>query len=122
MFRRRLYRGDGQKRPNNKSYERLARAGYYDNYPRLAAARYCPPIPPPRNRKYLKSFKRVSGMPVAYNSAMSQPRQILPGYTYLITRRALRRHYLLRPEYVVNNLFIFFLAVLSDPTGVDRKR
>jgi len=49
---------------------------------------------------------------------MSHPRQIVPGNTYLITRRALRRHYLLRPEYLVNNLFIFFLAVLGAKYGI----
>jgi hypothetical protein len=49
---------------------------------------------------------------------MSNPRQIVPGNTYLITRRALRRHYLLRPEYVVSNLFIFFLAVLGAKYGI----
>jgi putative transposase len=49
---------------------------------------------------------------------MSQPRQIVRGNTYLITRRALRRHYLLRPEYLVNNLFIFFLAVLGAKYGI----
>jgi putative transposase len=45
---------------------------------------------------------------------MSQPRQIVPGNTYLVTRRVLRRHYLLRPEYLVSNLFIFFLAVKNS--------
>jgi putative transposase len=49
---------------------------------------------------------------------MSHPRQIVPGNTYLITRRALRRHYLLRPEYVVSNMFIFFLAVLGAKYGI----
>jgi putative transposase len=48
---------------------------------------------------------------------VSQPRQIIPGNTYLISRRALRRHYLLRPEYVVSNLFIFFLAVFGAKYG-----
>jgi putative transposase len=66
----------------------------------------------------LKSFKRVYGMAVACTSAMSQPRPIIAGNTYLITRRALRRHYLLRPEYVVSNLFIFFLAVLGAKYGI----
>jgi putative transposase len=49
---------------------------------------------------------------------MSQPRQIVPGSTYLITRRCLRRHYLLRPEYFINNLFIFLLAVLAAKYGI----
>jgi REP element-mobilizing transposase RayT len=45
---------------------------------------------------------------------MSHPRLVLPGNTYLVTRRCLRRHFLLRPEYFVNNLFVFLLAVLAD--------
>jgi putative transposase len=49
---------------------------------------------------------------------MSQPRQILPASTYLVTRRCLRRHYLLRPEYFINNLFIFLLAVLGAKYGI----
>lgn len=49
---------------------------------------------------------------------MSQPRQILPGRTYLISRRCLCRFYLLRPEFFVNNLFIFLLAVLSVKYGI----
>jgi putative transposase len=53
------------------------------------------------------------GIQVASAPRMSQPRQILPRSTYLVTRRSLRRHYLLRPEYFVNNLFVFLLAVLA---------
>ena len=44
---------------------------------------------------------------------MSQPRQILPNRTYLVSRRALRRDYLLRPDRETNNLFIYLLAVLA---------
>ena len=51
-------------------------------------------------------------------TGMSQPRQILPGNTYLISRRCLRRHYLLRPEFFIDNLFIFLLAVLSVKYGI----
>jgi putative transposase len=50
---------------------------------------------------------------------MTQPRQIIPGRTYLITRRALRRYYLLRPEYFINNLFVFFWAVLAAKYGIE---
>ena len=53
------------------------------------------------------------GTRVALLSSVSQPRHILSGSTYLITRRCLRRHYLLRPEYFINNLFVFVLAVLA---------
>ncbi|WP_437874641.1 transposase [Sorangium sp. So ce513] len=42
---------------------------------------------------------------------MSQPREIVPGATYLITRRVLRRHHLLRPDAAINQLLVYVLAV-----------
>ena len=42
---------------------------------------------------------------------MSQPRQILPGTTYLITRRTMLRHLLLRPDDRMTHLIIYALAV-----------
>jgi REP element-mobilizing transposase RayT len=41
---------------------------------------------------------------------MSAPRQILPGTTYLITRRCAQRQFLLRPDSKVNTIFRFCLA------------
>jgi putative transposase len=61
----------------------------------------------------LKLLERVFGMKVAFSRLMTQPRQIVAGSTYLITRRVLRRHYLLTPDAFINNLFVFFLAVLG---------
>jgi hypothetical protein len=43
--------------------------------------------------------------------AMSQPREIAAGATYLITRRVLRRHLLLRPDAEISQLLIYALAV-----------
>jgi putative transposase len=57
-------------------------------------------------------------MKVAFARRMTQPRQIVPGSTYLITRRVLRRHYLLTPDAFINNLFVFFLAVLGAKYGI----
>ncbi|WP_437751182.1 transposase [Sorangium sp. So ce1389] len=42
---------------------------------------------------------------------MSQPRNIAPGATYLITRRALRRHLLFRPDALITQLLVYTLAV-----------
>lgn len=42
---------------------------------------------------------------------MSQPRQILPGSTYLITRRIVRRHFLLRPDAPLTQFLVYALAV-----------
>src|SRR5262249_39081949 len=50
--------------------------------------------------------------------AMSQPRHILPGATYLITRRILRRHFLLRPDSAINQILLYVLAVSADLYGI----
>lgn len=42
---------------------------------------------------------------------MSLPRQIIPGATYLLTRRTLRRHLLLRPDPALNQLLLYTLVV-----------
>lgn len=44
---------------------------------------------------------------------MSHARQILPGTTYLITRRALRRHMLFRPDPEITQFIVYSLAVLA---------
>jgi putative transposase len=40
---------------------------------------------------------------------VSQPREIVPGATYLITRRVLRRHLLFRPDGAITQLLIYAL-------------
>jgi putative transposase len=49
---------------------------------------------------------------------MTAPRQILPGRTYLVTRRCLLRHYFLRPDAVVNQVFAYVLALAAQRYGV----
>ena len=49
---------------------------------------------------------------------MSLPRQILPGTTYLLTRRCTQRQFLLRPSAVINQVFLCFLARAAELTGV----
>src|SRR5262245_30340844 len=44
---------------------------------------------------------------------MSQPRQVLEGSTYLITRRTVLRHMLLRPDSVVTNLIFYTLCLAA---------
>ena len=50
---------------------------------------------------------------------MSRPRCILPGTTYLITRRCSERRFLLRPDPQVRQLFRFCLARAADRSGVE---
>ena len=49
---------------------------------------------------------------------MTAPRQILPGRSYLITRRCLLRHFFLRPDAVVNEVFAYVLALAARRYGV----
>lgn len=49
---------------------------------------------------------------------MSQPRQIVPGATYLLTRRALRRHMLFRPDAAITQLVLYTLTVSARRYGL----
>jgi hypothetical protein len=49
---------------------------------------------------------------------MTFPRRILPGLSFLITRRTLRRTHLLRPDAELNNLFRYCLAYAADRNGI----
>lgn len=49
---------------------------------------------------------------------MSQPRQVLPGVTYLVSRRCAQRQFLLRPSTKVNQIFRFCLAVAATRTSI----
>jgi REP element-mobilizing transposase RayT len=49
---------------------------------------------------------------------MSQPRRIVPGATYLLTRRSLRRHLLFRPDVAITRVVIYALAVSAERYGV----
>jgi putative transposase len=50
---------------------------------------------------------------------MTAPRQVLPGTTYLVTRRCSQRQFLLRPSRQTNQLFGFLLAVAAQRFHVD---
>lgn len=45
---------------------------------------------------------------------MSLPREVIPGRFYLITRRCTQRMFLMRPDDVTNNAFVYCLAVASE--------
>lgn len=49
---------------------------------------------------------------------MTAPRQVLPGSTYLVTRRCTRRQLLLRPSRATSALFLYVLAVAARRFGV----
>jgi putative transposase len=50
---------------------------------------------------------------------MSQPRKIVAGATYLITRRVLLRHLLLRPDAAITQLLVYALAVSVRRYGLE---
>ncbi len=49
---------------------------------------------------------------------MSLPREVLPGRTYMITRRCTQRQFLMRPDDATNNAFIYCLALAAQRAGV----
>ena len=44
---------------------------------------------------------------------MTAPRQVLPGTTYLVTRRCTQRQFLLKPSKTTNEVFLYLLAVAA---------
>jgi hypothetical protein len=50
---------------------------------------------------------------------MSRPRQILPGQFYLVNRRCTQRMFLLRPDEITNNAFVYCLAEAAQRYEVD---
>jgi REP element-mobilizing transposase RayT len=49
---------------------------------------------------------------------MSLPRQVLPGATYLVTRRCSQRQFLLRPCKLTNEIFLYVLARAVERFGI----
>src|ERR1041384_3336206 len=49
---------------------------------------------------------------------MSMPRDVLPGRTYMITRRCTQRQFLMRPDDPTNNAFVYCLAVAAQRHGI----
>lgn len=66
-----------------------------------------------KNRRTSSPARRLT-----YPSDMSQPRAIVPGATYLLTRRVLRRHFLFRPDSAITRLVIYTLAVSAHRYGI----
>jgi REP element-mobilizing transposase RayT len=49
---------------------------------------------------------------------MTAPRQVLPGTTYLVTRRCAQRQFLLKPSKATNEVFLYLLALAADRFGI----
>ncbi|MFY3745080.1 transposase [Anaeromyxobacter sp. Red801] len=49
---------------------------------------------------------------------MTAPRQVLPGVSYLVTRRCFQRMFLLRPSPATNAIFLYVLAVAARRYGI----
>lgn len=50
---------------------------------------------------------------------MTTPRQVLPGATYLVTRRCTQRQFLLKPSPTTNATFLFLLALAANRYAVE---
>ena len=55
---------------------------------------------------------------VRHPAGMTAPRQVLPGVTYLVTRRCFARMFLLRPSPLVNAVFEYVLALKAREYGI----
>jgi len=49
---------------------------------------------------------------------MTAPRQVLPGTTYLVTRRCSQRQFLLTPSPIANGVFLYILSVAARRFGI----
>jgi REP element-mobilizing transposase RayT len=49
---------------------------------------------------------------------MTAPRQVLPGATYLVTRRCSQRQFLLKPSEAANQIFLYVLALAARRHGI----
>ena len=61
--------------------------------------------------------RKLAG-PVRRQPDMTQPRQVLPGSTKMVTRRCSERRFFLRPSAVVNQAFRYCLGYAAEQTGV----
>jgi len=59
-------------------------------------------------------WRTSSGMFRALPAGMTAPRQVLPGASYLVTRRCAQRQFLLRPCKNTNDVFLYLLAVAAQ--------
>ncbi len=50
---------------------------------------------------------------------MTQPRMIVPGTTYLITRRTVRRHHLFRPDHAIRRVFLYCLFTCAKRFDIE---
>lgn len=60
----------------------------------------------------------MGGTGAALVTGMTQPRLILPGATYLVTRRTILRYHLFAPDPQTRGIFLYCLAMAARRTGV----
>jgi putative transposase len=60
----------------------------------------------------------MGGTARASRACMTAPRRILPGTTYLVTRRCLHRQFLLRPSPATTDIFLYVLALAARRFGI----
>ncbi len=72
-----------------------------------------------RARSFLDDFRTTGLARVSLSSAsVAHPRRIVPGETYLITRRCYQRTFRLRPSALTNGIFACCLGFAMEKTGV----
>jgi putative transposase len=61
---------------------------------------------------------KQNGPPFAHTLVMTDPRDVIPGRTYLFTRRTAQRQFLLLPSEVVEQVFLYCLAFAAAAFGL----
>ena len=66
----------------------------------------------------VRNLSKLTSPSGRYLPTMTQPRAVVAGKSYMITRRCSGRRHLLRPDDVLNNLFIYCLALAAARFGI----
>jgi putative transposase len=74
--------------------------------------------PGTRDAKSAKELTPAAGPACAVDACVSTPRQVIPGRTYLISRRCTQRQYLLRPDARVVLIYLYCLAEAAVRYGI----
>ena len=69
-------------------------------------------------QRYEGMLQHATFSPASRYPCMGTPRAIIPGRTYMITRRCLERRFFLRPDPAMNQAFIYCLAAAARRTNV----
>jgi putative transposase len=66
-----------------------------------------------------RTYRLARPLLMRVGTAMSLPRQVLPGSFYMLTRRCTQRQFLLRPDPIANQTFVYCLAEAAQRFDIE---